>query len=284
MSSPFDNLKITLAGRLMYYFFPLRKRIVRQNIDRVFNSRASNQQKINLAKAFYTHFLTTIKEIISIRWCNQETLQKKIEIRGLHQLLSAHQQQRGVILLSGHVGNWEYVPLLALPTLTTLQGHFYIVRRAIRRKWLEKTLFQRFEQANLPILESRGMLKSMRKLLRENKIILFTFDQHANIDENHGIAVEFFGIKAGTYKTLAFLAGKSGAQVVPTSYYRLNTGNHVLEFHPALPWKESQDWQQAVYDNTRRYNQAIEQFILANPAQWLWPHRRWKLNDTEEAG
>ncbi|KTC94600.1 lysophospholipid acyltransferase family protein [Legionella erythra] len=284
MSSSLDNLKITLSGRLMYYFFPLRKRIIMQNIDRVFKSRASKQQKINLAKAFYSHFLTTIKEIISIRWCNQETLRKKIDIKGLHHLLSAHQHQRGVILLSGHVGNWEYVPLLALPTLTTLQGHFYIVRRAIRRKWLEKTLFQRFEQANLPILESRGMLKSMPKLLRENKIILFTFDQHANTDENHGIAVDFFGIKAGTYKTLAFLAGKSGAQVVPTSYYRLNTGNHVLEFHPALPWKENQDWQQAVYDNTRLYNQAIEQFILTNPAQWLWPHRRWKLNDVEEAG
>lgn len=282
--SPLDRLEITLPGRLMYHLFPLRKHIIMRNIDRVFNARASKQQKINLAKAFYSHFLTTIKEIISIRWRNQETLRKTIEIRGLQHLLSAHEQQRGVILLSGHLGNWEYVPLLALPTLTSLQGQFYIVRRAIRRKWLEKILFQRLEKANLPILESRGMLKSMRRLLLENKIILFTFDQHANTHESHGIAVDFFNSKAGTYKTLAFLAGKSGAQVVPTAYYRLDKGHHVLEFHPALPWKENKNWEHAVYDNTLLYNQTLEQFILANPAQWLWPHRRWKLDDMEKTG
>ncbi|MDX1836273.1 lipid A biosynthesis lauroyl acyltransferase [Legionella taurinensis] len=278
-----DNLKITAVGRLMYYLVPLRKRIIMKNIERVFKCH-SKQEKMNLAKAFYSHFLTTLKEIISIRWCNHDKLREGIEIEGLEHLLSAHAQQRGVILLCAHVGNWEYAPLLGFPTIAALSGRFYFVRRAIRIKWLQKILFQRFQKANLAIIDSRDMFKHARKLLRDNNVLVFTFDQHASIDGRHGIAVDFFGSKAGTYKTLAFLAGKTGALVVPGATYRLNKKHHVLQFYPALVWKENEDWEQALHDNTRIYNQAIEQFILANPAQWLWPHRRWKLDDLEKSG
>ncbi|WP_457589310.1 LpxL/LpxP family acyltransferase, partial [Legionella pneumophila] len=35
--------------------------------------------------------------------------------------------------------------------------------------------------------------------------------------------------------------------------------------------------EQAIYRNTLRYNQALEQLILEHPEQWWWVHRRWKL-------
>ncbi|WP_457606486.1 LpxL/LpxP family acyltransferase, partial [Legionella pneumophila] len=35
--------------------------------------------------------------------------------------------------------------------------------------------------------------------------------------------------------------------------------------------------EQAIYQNTLRYNQMLEKLILEYPEQWWWVHRRWKL-------
>jgi len=51
----------------------------------------------------------------------------------------------------------------------------------------------------------------------------------------------------------------------------------VLEFYPTIAWTEYPSTQEALYRNTKKYNEAIEQIILAHPEQWSWFHKRWKL-------
>ena len=103
-------------------------------------------------------------------------------------------------------------------------------------------------------------------------------DQHASLANRDGIAVEFFGEKAGTYRSLASIAQHTGIPVVPAAGFRLKNGRHVLEFHEPIVWQDQGSSQQSIYHNTRRYNQALEKMILAYPEQWMWLHRRWKLN------
>lgn len=97
------------------------------------------------------------------------------------------------------------------------------------------------------------------------------------MENKSGIAVEFFGLRAGTYRSLAFFAHKHQTPVVPVSGYRLHNGKHVIKFHPEIEWEFRVDKEQAIYRNTLRYNQALEQLILEHPEQWWWVHRRWKL-------
>jgi KDO2-lipid IV(A) lauroyltransferase len=94
-----------------------------------------------------------------------------------------------------------------------------------------------------------------------------------------GIAAEFFGKKAGTYRSLASCARYTGVPVVPVANYRLPNGQHVLQFLPPLVWQECDSTQESLYVNTCAYNRALEQIILAHPEQWVWLHKRWKLNE-----
>lgn len=107
--------------------------------------------------------------------------------------------------------------------------------------------------------------------------MVFVLDQHASIKNRDGIAAEFFGKKAGTYRSLATFARHTGVPVVPASSYRKLNGQHVLEFHEPIYWAEHEGNHAAIYENTCGYNRALERIIRAHPEQWWWMHRRWKL-------
>jgi len=64
---------------------------------------------------------------------------------------------------------------------------------------------------------------------------------------------------------------------VPAAGYRLPNGKHVLEFYPPIAWRDYATQKEALYQNTKAYNEALERIILAHPEQWMWLHKRWKL-------
>ena len=116
--------------------------------------------------------------------------------------------------------------------------------------------------------------------MEQNHAVVFVLDQHASLANRDGVAVEFFGKKAGTYRSLASFARHTGVPVVPAAGYRLDNGRHVLEFYDPIPWQDYGSTQESIYRNTLAYNQALERIILAHPEQWLWLHKRWKLKDS----
>ena len=94
-----------------------------------------------------------------------------------------------------------------------------------------------------------------------------------NID---GVEVEFLGRPAGTFKSLAILALSTGTPVVPAYCWREPGGRHVLRFEEPLTPVECEDPGDAIRQNTRAYNVALERMLLRHPEQWIWMHRRWK--------
>ena len=138
-----------------------------------------------------------------------------------------------------------------------------------------KILFKNFFNAGLQVIPKKNALEKICLALENNDAVAFVLDQHAHIKNKDGIVVDFFGKPAGTYRALAMIAQYTKAPVIPTNCYRRSDGKHVLEFLPPLPWLKGND---EIYINTLQYNQSLEKLICAHPEQWLWIHRRWKIN------
>ncbi|BCA96605.1 lipid A lauroyl acyltransferase [Legionella antarctica] len=273
----FSNLPVTLWGRLMYRIFPLRKKIISDNIDWVFKDNATPLEKTRLIKAFYSHLVLVFKDTLLIGWLSKERMKRRVEIRGSEHLLDALNQGNGVLILTGHLGSWELAGPAGLHHFDSLIDKVHIIRRPIRTKWMEQMICQRSHRWNIKLISSVNAPKWVSRALKKKEIVVYFFDQHTCIEKNSGIAVDFFNSKAGTYRSLAAFASKYRSPVVPLSCYREGKGKHVMEFFPSLVWQEYPDKTQAVYNNTVIYNQTLEQMILAHPEQWWWVHRRWKL-------
>lgn len=277
LSRQIAALRVSLTGRFIYRFLPWRRNIVLANIDKVYGDTLKSSEKKRLAKAFYSHAATAIKEGVQLRFMSQDRLKARVEVKGHEHMLNIVARKKGVLVLTGHFGNWEFAPLGGVLNFKEFQGQFHFIRRTLGFKRLERILFRRYYEAGLQVIPKQNALQMVGEALDKNHAVIFVLDQHAKISNRDGIPVEFFGHQAGTYRSLATFARHTGIPVVPAASYRLPNGQHVLEFYEPILWEECGSNQESLYTNTLKYNQALEKIILAHPEQWIWLHKRWKL-------
>lgn len=269
---------ITLLGRFIYRFLPYRRKVIMQNIEQVFADKASKHDKQKLAKAFYSHLAKCFLETLQIRFISDKKLREKVTVVGHQHLLDIAEQGKGVLILTGHFGSWEFAPLGGILNFKQYKGHFHFIRKNIGNKFVEKMLFKRYFQAGLHVIAKNNAMHLVKEALEKNHAVVFVLDQHAIIQNKDGIPVEFFGKKAGTYRSLASLSRHTELPVVPAAGYRKENGQHILEFFEPIHWQEYPTTRESLYKNTLSYNQALEKIILQHPAQWMWLHKRWKLD------
>ncbi len=277
LATQINSLPVSIWGRLVYKCLPYKRQVIMANIGRVFGERLNDSQKKHLAIAYYSHLLKSFKEAIQLRFMSEQNLRDLVEVRGHENMLSVVAQQKGVLVLTGHFGNWEVAPIGGVLNFKEFQGQFHFIRRTLSVKSIERSLFKQYYQAGLNVIPKKNSLDKVCNALEQNHAVIFVLDQHASLANKDGIAVEFFGEKAGTYRSLAMLSRYTGVPVIPAAGYRLPNGKHVLEFFDPIPWKDYSNTAESLYYNTLAYNQALERIILAHPEQWNWMHKRWKL-------
>ena len=264
-----------LAGRLLYRLLPLRRRVILENLRRVFGAGVPEGEIVRLAQAHYAHLWRLAGEFVRFRWLSAEKKSALIRVDNVEALARALERGKGVLILTGHFGNFEVATIAGLRHFPHMRGRFHFVRRAIRPRWLDALVNRRFRQGGFGVLGKRGSLDAILERLEAGDLVVFPFDQHASPPD--GIAVDFFGHPAGTFKSLAIMALATGAPVVPASSWREPDGSHVLRFEEALPLIECDKVNEEIRRNTRAYNAILEILVLRHPEQWFWVHRRWKL-------
>jgi KDO2-lipid IV(A) lauroyltransferase len=264
-----------LAGRLIYRLFPLRRRVILENLHRVFGAAVPEAEIIGLAQAHYAHLWRLAREFVRFRWLSEQKKSALIRIDNVEALARALERGKGALILTGHFGNFEVATIAGLRHFPHMRGRFHFIRRAIRPRWLDVLVNRRFRQGGFGVVGKRGSLDVILERLEAGDLVVFPFDQHASPPD--GIAVDFFGHPAGTFKSLAIMALATGAPVVPASSWREPDGSHVLRFEEALPLIECDNVIEEIRRNTRAYNAMLEILVLRHPEQWFWVHRRWKL-------
>jgi len=270
-----SELKPSLLGSAIYSLVPFRRRIVMENLRQVFGDRLSEPEMRRLARCFYSHSATTIGENLAMMASSVRRIAAKVDVVGIEHVLKAAELGNGVLILTGHFGNWELSAIAAMLQFKKYQNRFHVIRKSLT-PGLEDIVFGRFRKAGLRIISPVNALVGVFDALEMNDVVIFIMDQHAVLGSK-AIAVEFFGREAGTNRSLALVARQSGAPVIPASSYRKPDGRHVMQFHPPLEWISADNSREEIYRNTLGYNQVLERFVLDHPDQWLWIHRRWKI-------
>jgi len=263
------------SGKLVYYLLPLRRKVVLENLRRVFAESISEAEIVRLAQAYYAHYASFITDFVRQIFMSAERRKTWIRVENMESPLREYHRGRGILLLSGHFGNWEVSTVAGIQKFPEYRNVFYFVRRPLRPKWLNDFVTWRFKKAGLGTLSKRGSLDQIIELLGKGAIIVNVFDQHAR--QGEGVVVDFFGHPASTFKSLALLAMETRAAVIPSYSWREPDGTHVLRFEEPLPLIECEDVGEAIRRNTRTYNAALERMLLRHPEQWIWMHKRWKV-------
>ncbi len=263
-----------LAGRLLFKFLPVRRDVILDNLRRVYATAVPPAEIERLAQAHYAHLWQLVAEFIRFRWLSAERKRQLVRVENLDAFVNAFRLGKGVLLLTGHFGNWEVATVAGIQRYPEVNGRFHFVRRPIKPRWLDTLVTRRFNRAGFGVVGKRGSLDTIISLLERGDVVVFPFDQYAGGAD--GIDVEFFGQPAGTFKSLAVIALATGAPVLPAACWREDDGRHVLRFDDPVALVDVPNVNDSIVRTTRAFNAAIERLVVRHPEQWWWVHRRWK--------
>lgn len=177
-------------------------------------------------------------------------------------------QTQGALFLSGHFANWEILPIAAAQF--GLDGA--IVYRPPNNPFVDRWIARmRGKRGYTEQISKHNGAKRIFTLLRAGKCILLLADQKTS----EGIEAPFFGRGAMTTPVPAALSLKLGVPILFASNRRTGGANFEVTLHPPLAFTLSGDEKADVQAMTVVINLRLEEMVRADPAQWLWIHRRW---------
>ncbi len=261
-----------LLGRIYY---TLDKSHRKRAMENMVLAGYSPAQAEALTREAFANMGMTLLEVMRLPWLRSASdLDGMVRCEGLELLDEALKRSRGVMLITGHLGNWEL-----MATWYALHGYTMdvVVRELDSPLGARLMEWMRTCHGNAMVLKKRSM-RRLLKTLAGGGIAGLLIDQ--NVARVEGVFVDFFGVPACTNKGPAMLAAVSGAAVLPTFITREN-GRHVIRIGPEIEVVSTGDRKKDALENTARFTRAVEEAIRNAPAEWFWVHRRWKTRPEE---
>ena len=264
------------VGDVVYTAMPRRRRIALSNLGRAYPELPEAERR-RLARRAAQHLGMTLVELPRLLTAPLDETLARIRLDGVEHLHAAMQAHGRALVLTAHLGNWEI--LCAAHRLT--EYGLSVVVRPLDARWLDAVAVKLRRRTGVDVIDKRGALRPVLEALRRGRMVGILMDQNAARRE--GVFVEFFGHPASTSRSLALLAVRTGAPVIPIFARRAAGTGHTVVIRPALPAPTSNDPEAAVVELTARCTAEIERAIRQAPEQWLWSHERWRTRPSSDA-
>ena len=245
----------------------IRKNVATRQLMMVFPEKSKNEINKILRRMYFDMGRVAAETYFG----DSKKLFLKAEINGWENLEKAVDMGKGVIMVTGHLGNWE----LAGRYIAS-KFKLSVVAKKQRNRYFDEYTNKIREAENIVLIDKKNAFKPILKLLKKNYIVTILIDQNAGRD---GILTDFLGFKASTFIGAAKIAIKTGCPIVPAFAVRAKDGtNHFTVEEIISPYKFQND-DKSVKELTEIISKKLEKYILKYPSQWFWVHKRWKGRD-----
>jgi len=257
-------------GLVWYTLVPVRRRTVMKNLALAMPDVTAKERR-RIARDHYLHLGKSALEFL---WLAGRGMQKSdviAEENGIEHYHGCLEEGGGVMVVTGHFGNWDLVACMQAAKGVPL----HVVTKDLSQRGFNSYWMGRREKAGIRFHPDRGSLKSIIRALKSNEVVGLVIDQRTPAEQG-GIKADFMGQDAWTSTTAAVLALRTGARLLPAYGYRRDDGLHAMEIGPPVDTSAYEDYsKEAVATLTQHLNDDLAKRIRQHPEQWLWLHRRW---------
>lgn len=257
------------VGALGYRPLGVRKRVVERQIAAAFPD-LSPEQVTELARRSYRHLGQSAIETALLPGLGQAGVLRLVsEVENWDLVERAHAAGRGIIIVAGHLGNWE----LAAAYIAARGVPFDVIVRRMGNPLFDRYLNQTREQLGVNVVYDAQAVRQTPRALREGRAVGFVADQGVR-----GLAstfVPFFGRPAKTPRGAAVFALRFGAPVIFVAALRKPDGTYLVGFEE-VPVVDSGDRERDVDAVVLRFTRILEKWVRRAPEQYFWQHRRWR--------
>jgi KDO2-lipid IV(A) lauroyltransferase len=264
-------------GLLVYRLHGRLRRIGMRNLELCFPEMPVSERERTLRGVFVS-LGRLLGEVPRFPDYTRENVSAVAEYVGLENFLAAERRGKGVLFLTAHIGGWEVGSLAH-----SVYGHpLHAVMRPLDNPYIDQ-LTRRLRTAHGNwVIDKNEFARGVLGALRRGETVGVLMD--TNMTPPEGIFVDFFGRPACTSSSIARLALRTDAAVVPAfTVWDREAGKYHIHFEPAVKPVQTGNLDADIVATTAEYNRVIERAIRQYPDQWLWVHRRWKTRPPGEA-
>lgn len=262
-------------GDLFFYVIRTRKNVALNNLTQCFGSEKSEKEIKKILLRHYRHLGRVLMEFARLPLLKRHTILEQIPIKNIEYLREFLSQDRGMFVMSGHFGNWEYMAA----AIANVGPQLYCIFKEQKNLAVDNVIKQfRINVGLIPFKVRGEAAKGILKVLREKGVVLIVNDQDAG---RKGEMIDFLGTPASTSRGPALIAIKHRVPVIMAFGVRERDGfiQVHLERFPDIENFSNDD--QGVRQFLIEYNTIVEKYIRKYPEQWFWMHRRWKTQKQE---
>ncbi|RNA62561.1 lipid A biosynthesis acyltransferase [Chryseobacterium nematophagum] len=257
---------------LNYYFIRYRKKVITENLKNSFPNK-SNEEIAEIRKKFYQNFSDYLVE--TVKSFSISEIESRVRMQHINQHLfhEAKEEGKNIILLAGHVFNWEWINALAkvIP-----QKHCHPVYRKVNNDFWENQMKKvRNKFGNEALEANEVILNIFRSKNNGNSAYMFVADQTPHFSHvNYGLT--FLNQKTPAFIGYDKLATRMDLVFIYCEMKKVKRGYYQVNYHRIYP----DDEKFAEHEVVIKFHSLLENTLHKHPDNYLWSHRKWKYQNS----
>lgn len=257
---------------LNFYFAGYRKKIITKNITNSFPEKSEEEIR-EIRKKFYRNFSDYLVETVKSFSISETESRVRMQHINQHLFHEAKAEGKNIILLAGHVFNWEWINALAkvIP-----QNHCHPVYRKVNSDFWENQMRKVRNKFGNEALEANEVIKNIFRSSNDgNSAYMFVADQTPHFSHvNYGL--NFLNQRTPAFIGYDKLATRMDLVFIYCEMKKVKRGFYQVNYHRIYP-----DGEKFVNNEVvKKFHQLLENTIRKNPDNYLWSHRKWKYQDS----
>jgi len=255
-----------MLGVIAFYALPRERKRALQHLNLVFHEKGDAWVRRTARRCF----MHLGKALLEVMLMDTRRLARIVDFQGEEKLQNAIDQGKGVVFVTGHIGNWEL-----LAGAVALRYSASVVAAPIEPEEVnDMILGLRAGLGVRTILRGKpGASRELIRVFKENRMLGILIDQDTDVES---VFVDFMGMPAWTPTAAASMALKFGAPLLFGYIRRGENNRHMITVEGPLELMRTGDDEKDIIANTAMLTKKIESSVLENPEQWVWMHRRWR--------
>ncbi len=262
-------------ARVLYAVDAKHKRVIYQNLKFAFDEEFSKEKIETIGRGCYDNLLLNILQVMQNSHSSIETIANNVELINIEIIDSAKEQNRPIIFVTAHYGNWELEGAVISGTVSSSSS----VYKALKNSYFDRYLLEARERYTMKLYEKRGAIRHLNKAVKNGESISLMIDQNVNVKD--GIIVNFFAKEIRQTPAPAFLARKHNAVIIPLLIHPKEDDGYAITFYESIEVDKSDDAEADVLKATQAQATWLENEIRRAPEHWFWCHRRFKTQYPE---
>jgi len=238
-----------------------------RHLNLAFCDKLSHSKRKSIVRNLFLNIGRNAVDVIRLRKHYYE-ISSLVAIEGREHFEQAYQRGKGVLIITGHLGNFE---LLAIH-LANSGYNIAAIARELYDKRLNILLNENREALKVAMIDTRQSPRRVVRLLHQGYAIAVLIDTDSM--RVRSMFVPAFGRLSNTPVGQSVLGLRTGAAFIPMACVRRGK-NYRLIIRPEIVIERSDNFEKDVYNMTKKCTEVLEEFITEFKDQWIWMHNRW---------